>query len=90
MPGETWLARALPKATVTARIKNRECMPGFAPKEPASPCCHGLWRRDTRHRGGRLEQSATGAEIFVGCHHDLRRVARIRALLALIVERLAS
>ena len=37
-----------------------------------------------------LAESPPGRDTFVGYHRDLRRLARMRELLALVVEKLAN
>jgi len=91
MPDVAWLARALPRARVALRSNNREAQAracaagaGFAvlprPLGDAEP---GLQRID-------LGEAPPGRDVWVGFHRDLRRLARLRALLDAMVEGVAG
>ncbi|WP_221938687.1 LysR family transcriptional regulator [Mycobacterium sp. KBS0706] len=91
MPDVAWLARALPRARVAFRSNNREAQAracaagaGFAvlprPLGDAEP---GLQRID-------LGEAPPGRDVWVGFHRDLRRLARLRALLDAMVEGVAG
>jgi hypothetical protein len=41
-------------------------------------------------RGGLLQDAAVGREVWIGYHRDLRRLARLRALVELTVLQLAN
>lgn len=91
MPDAVWLKRMLPNADVTCRSNNREvqaqlCAGGAGlavlprPLGDATPGIVAL----------ALDDPPPGRDTFVGYHRDLRRLNRMRALLGLIVERLAN
>lgn len=91
MPDVGWLARMLPRARIAFRSNNREAQAracaagaGFAvlprPLGDAEP---GLQRID-------LGETPPGRDVWVGFHRDLRRLARLRALLDAMVEGVAA
>jgi DNA-binding transcriptional LysR family regulator len=91
MPDAVWLRRVLPNAAVTCRSNNREvqaqlCAGGAGlavlprPLGDATPGIVALT----------LNEQPPSRDTFVGYHRDLRRLNRMRELLALIVERLAN
>lgn len=91
MPDAVWLERLLPKATVAYRSNNREvqarlCASGAGlavlprPLGDAIPNIVAL----------ELDEPPPGRDTFVGYHRDLRRLARMRELLDLVIERLAN
>lgn len=91
MPDAVWLKRVLPNATVTCRSNNREvqaqlCAGGAGlavlprPLGDATPGIVALM----------LDDPPPGRDTFVGYHRDLRRLTRMRELLGLVVERLAT
>lgn len=91
MPDARWLARVLPHARVGFRSNSREvqarlCAQGAGlavlpcPLGDATP---GLRRVD-------LGETPPGRDTFVGYHKDMKRLARMRALLDLVIERLAN
>lgn len=91
MPDARWLARRLPKAQVAMRSNNREvqaalCVQGAGlavlPR-PLGDATPGLRRVD-------VGEQPPGRDTYLGYHRDLRRLARLRALLDLVIERLAS
>lgn len=90
-PDATWLRRMLPEARVAFGSNSREaqarmCSLGLglavlpAPLGDAYP---GLEAVD-------LGEAPPGRDVWVGYHRDLRRVARLRALVDLTVQRLAD
>ena len=90
MPDAVWLRRVLPHAEVGLRSNNREvqarlCAQGAGlavlPR-PLGDATPGLVALD-------IGESPPGRDTFVGYHRDLRRLARLRALLDLVIERLA-
>ena len=90
MPDAVWLRRVLPHAEVGLRSNNREvqarlCAQGAGlavlPR-PLGNAIPGIVALD-------IGESPPGRDTFVGYHRDLRRLARLRALLDLIIERLA-
>jgi DNA-binding transcriptional LysR family regulator len=91
MPDAIWLRRVLPNATVAFRSNNREvqaqlCAQGAGiavlprPLGDAVPGIEAL----------PFAQAPPGRDTFVGYHRDLRRLGRMRALLEMVVERLAN
>jgi DNA-binding transcriptional LysR family regulator len=91
MPDAVWLRRLLPKATVVHRSNNREVQ--------AQLCSHGaglavlprpLGDKTPNIVAYDLDEPPPGRDTFVGYHRDLRRLTRMRALLRLIVDRLAD
>ena len=91
MPDAVWLKRLLPNAAVTCRSNNREvqarlCAGGAGlavlprPLGDATPGLVALT----------LDDPPPGRDTFVGYHRDLRRLSRMRALLGVIIEELAS
>lgn len=90
MPDAVWLKRVLPKAEVAARSNNRQVQ--------AELCAGGsgfavlprpLGDRDRRLVAHDVGGPPPGRDTFVGYHRDLRRLARLRALLDLVIEKLA-
>lgn len=91
MPDARWLARRLPKAYVAMRSNNRDvqavlCAEGAGlavlPR-PLGDAMPGLRPVD-------VGEPPPGRDTYVGYHRDLRRLARLRALLDLVIARLAS
>ena len=91
MPDAIWLKRLLPNATVTHRSNNRGVQAqlcssgaGFAvlprPLGDMTPNIIAL----------ELDEPPPGRDTFIGYHRDLRQLARMRALLDLVIERLAN
>lgn len=91
MPDAVWLKRVLPKATVSFRSNNREvqarlCSDGGGlavlprPLGDATPDIAAF----------ELAEPPPGRDTFVGYHRDLRRLTRLRELLALVIENLAN
>jgi DNA-binding transcriptional LysR family regulator len=90
MPDAVWLSRVLPRARIAMRSNNRDvqarlCALGrgiaVLPR-PLGDAIPGIERID-------LGEDPPGRDTFVGYHRDLRRLARLRALLDLVVERIA-
>jgi len=91
MPDVTWVQRVLPNARIAARSNNRDvqaclCAQGVGlavlPR-PLGDSIATLTRVD-------LGEEPPGRDTWVGYHRDLRRLARLRALLDLVIERLAD
>ncbi|MER8752258.1 LysR family transcriptional regulator [Mesorhizobium sp. M1050] len=91
MPDAVWLKQKLPNAEVCLRSNNREVQ--------AQLCAQGAGLAVLpRPLGDRTPGIATmdigetppGRDTYVGYHRDLRRLARLRALLDLVIERLAN
>jgi len=91
MPDAVWLTRVLPNAHVVSRSNNRDiqarlCVLGAGVAvlpRPLGDALPGLDRID-------LGEPPPGRDTWVGYHRDLKRLARLRALLDLVIERLAS
>ena len=89
MPDAVWLKRLLPRARVVSRSNNREVQArlcalgaGLAVLPcPLGDALPGVTRLD-------LGEAPPGRDTYVGYHRDLRRQARLRALLDLDVDRL--
>lgn len=91
MPDAVWLRQMLPQASVAFRSNNREvqarlCADGAGlavlPR-PLGDATAGIVAID-------LGEQPPGRDTFVGYHKDLKRLARMRALLDLVVEHLAN
>ena len=91
MPDVAWLQRMLPNARVAFRsnarsVQARMCARGAGVAvlpRPLGDTVSGLQRID-------LGEEPPTRETWLGYHRDLRRLARLRALLDLVVERLAN
>lgn len=91
MPDAIWLKKVLPNASVGFRSNNREvqarlCAEGaglaILPR-PLGDVTPGITPID-------LGQAPPGRDTFVGYHKDMRRLARMRALLDVVIEHLAN
>ncbi|HEX2527570.1 MAG TPA: LysR family transcriptional regulator [Geminicoccus sp.] len=91
MPDVAWLQRMLPRARIAFRSNNRDvqarmCARGVGlavlPRLLADGMA-GLYPVD-------LGEPPPGRDVWLGYHRDLRRLGRLRALLALVIERLGS
>jgi DNA-binding transcriptional LysR family regulator len=90
MPDVAWIQRRLPSARVALRSNNRLAQArlcalgaGLAVlPRPLGDATPGLEQAD-------LGEPPPGRDTFVGYHQDLKRVRRLRALLDLLVARLA-
>lgn len=91
MPDAIWLKRILPHAHVVSRSNNRDvqarlCALGTGlavlPR-PLGDALEGVRRID-------LGEDPPSRETYVGYHRDLKRLARLRRLLDLVIERLAN
>jgi DNA-binding transcriptional LysR family regulator len=91
MPDAVWLRRVLPNAEVGFRSNNREAQAQLCARgarlavlpRPLGDATPGIVAFD-------IGEPPPGRDTFIGYHRDLRRLARLRALLDLIVERLAD
>jgi DNA-binding transcriptional LysR family regulator len=91
MPDAVWLAKMLPHAHVISRSNNRDvqarmCAEGAGVSvlpRPLADSIDGLRLID-------LGEPPPGRDTYVGYHRDLKRLARLRALLDLVIERLAN
>jgi len=86
-----WLKRALPNMEIASRSNNRQAQ--------AELCASGgglavlprlLGDRDRRLVALDIGTTPPGRDTYVGYHRDLRRLARLRALLDIVIERLAG
>lgn len=91
MPDAVWLRKMLPNASVVARSNNRDvqarmCVAGAGiavlPR-PVGDTLTGLARID-------LGEPPPSRDTWIGYHRDLKKLARLRALLDLVVERLGN
>lgn len=90
-PDDSWLQAMLPKAHVTFRSNSRDvqarmCALGLGVAVlpvPLGDRTDGIERID-------LGAEPPGRDTWIGYHRDLRRLARLRALLDLVIERLAG
>lgn len=91
MPDVAWLRRGLPNARIVLRSNNREVQAALCAgggglavlPRPLGDRVAGLRRIDT-------PEPPPGRDTWVGYHRDLRRLTRLRALLDLVIERLAA
>ena len=91
MPDATWLRRILPKGNVISRSNNRDvqgrmCAEGAGVAvlpQPLGDALIGVERIE-------LDEKPPGRDTWVGYHRDLKRMARLRAFLDLVIERLAN
>lgn len=91
MPDAIWLKRILPNATVAFRSNNREVQAQLCSKgaglavlpRPLGDATPNIAPFD-------LGEAPPGRDTFVGYHRDLRRLARMRELLELVVKRLGN
>jgi DNA-binding transcriptional LysR family regulator len=91
LPDVDWVRRVLPKAQVAFGSNNRGAQARMCAEGgglAVLPCALGdstigIHRMD-------LGETPPGRDVWFGYHRDLRRLGRLRALLALVVERLAN
>jgi DNA-binding transcriptional LysR family regulator len=91
MPHAIWLRRILPNAQIGYRSNNREVQAQLCARggglailpRPLGDATPDLAVID-------IGESPPGLDTFVGYHRDLRRLSRLRALLDLVIERLAN
>jgi DNA-binding transcriptional LysR family regulator len=91
MPDAVWLRKRLPNAHVVSRSNNRDvqarlcaCGAGVAVlPRPIGDALAGVRRID-------LGEEPPRRETYVGYHRDLKKLARLRALLDLVIERLSN
>ena len=91
IPDSVWLRRMLPNAHIVSRSNNRDvqarmCAQGVGVAvlpRPLGDTLTGVKRID-------LGEQPPGRNTYVGYHRDLKRLARLRALLDLVIERLAN
>jgi DNA-binding transcriptional LysR family regulator len=91
MPDALWLKRVLPAAHIAMRSNSREVQAEFCRQgiglavlpRPLGDRVPGIVPID-------LGEAPPGRNTYVGYHRDLRRLSRLRALLDLVIERLAN
>lgn len=91
MPDAIWLRRILPRAHIISRSNDRDvqanlCALGVGVAvlpRPLAESLNGIEEVD-------LGELPPGRDTWVGYHRDLRQLARLRALLNLMIERLAA
>ena len=91
MPDAVWLRKLLPNARVVSRSNNRDvqgrlCELGVGVAVLPRPLGDALPGVDLVDLG----EAPPGRDTWVGYHRDLKRLARLRALLDLVIERLAG
>jgi DNA-binding transcriptional LysR family regulator len=89
-PDDSWLQKMLPNARVVFRSNSRDvqarmCAEGSGIAVLPTPLGDSLPGVERVHLG----EDPPGRDTWVGYHRDLQRLARLRALLDLVVERLA-
>jgi DNA-binding transcriptional LysR family regulator len=91
MPDAVWIKGALPNAEVAFRSNNRDVQAQLCAKgaglavlpRPLGEATPGILRLD-------IGENPPGRDTYVGYHRDLRRLTRLRALLDLVIARLAN
>ncbi|HEX4381669.1 MAG TPA: LysR substrate-binding domain-containing protein [Myxococcales bacterium] len=91
MPDAVWLRRILPRAHVVSRSNNRDvqarmCAEGTGVAvlpRPLGDALAGVKRLN-------LGEDPPGRDTYVGYHRDLKRLARLRALLDLVIAKLSD
>ena len=91
LPDVDWVRRVLPKAQVAFGSNNRGAQARMCAEGgglAVLPCAlgdntAGIHRMD-------LGEAPPGRDVWFGYHRDLRRLGRLRALLDLVIERLAN
>ncbi|WP_245296832.1 MULTISPECIES: LysR family transcriptional regulator [Rhodomicrobium] len=91
MPDAIWLRRALPGAHAACRSNNRDVQAALCARGaglavlpcPLGDVVPGIVRLD-------IGEEPPGRDAYLGYHRDLRRLMRLRALLDLIIGRLAK
>ena len=91
MPDAVWLKRILPKAHIVSRSNNRDvqarmCGLGVGVAvlpRPLGDALQGVERID-------LGEAPPSRDTFLGYHRDMKRLARLRALLDVVIEQLAN
>jgi DNA-binding transcriptional LysR family regulator len=91
MPDALWLRKILPKAEVAFRSNNRDVQARLCARgaglavlpRPLGDSTPGIAALD-------IGEVPPGRDTFIGYHRDLRHLTRLRALLDLVIERLAN
>ena len=90
MPEAVWIRRVLPRSEIAFRSNSRDVQARLCARgaglavlpRPLGDATPGIVSLD-------LGESPPGRDTFVGYHRDLRRLSRMRALLDLVIARLA-
>jgi DNA-binding transcriptional LysR family regulator len=91
MPDDSWLQKILPKANVVFRSNSRDVQAKMCEQGVGiSVLPVALGDKLVGVERLSLGEEPPGRDTWVGYHRDLRRLARLRALLDLVIERLAS
>jgi DNA-binding transcriptional LysR family regulator len=89
MPDALWLKQFLPEATVAFRSNNRDVQARLCSSGGGLAVLPRPLGDTTAHIAALpLADPPPGRDTFIGYHRDLRRLARMRALLALVVEKI--
>ncbi|MFL9936426.1 LysR family transcriptional regulator [Paraburkholderia sp. RL18-103-BIB-C] len=91
MPDALWLSRVLPEAQVVMRSNSRLVQAEFCRQgsglavlpRPLGDRIPGIVPID-------IDEAPPGRDTYVGYHRDLRRLSRLRTLLDMVIERLAT
>jgi DNA-binding transcriptional LysR family regulator len=91
MPDALWLGRVLPEAQVVMRSNSRLVQAEFCRQgsglavlpRPLGDRIPGIVPID-------IDEAPPGRDTYVGYHRDLRRLSRLRTLLDMVIERLAT
>ena len=91
MPDVTWLERRLPKAAVAFRSNSRDvqaraCADGLGFAVLPRPLAETMPSLELFDLG----EPPPGRDTWIGYHRDLRRLPRLRALLDVVIDRLAG
>jgi DNA-binding transcriptional LysR family regulator len=86
-----WLTRLLPKAEIAMRSNNRDvqatlCRNGAGLAVLPRPLGDSIADIEPVDLG----EAPPGRDTWIGYHRDMKRQARLRALLNLVIERLAN
>jgi DNA-binding transcriptional LysR family regulator len=91
MPHAVWLRNVLPNAEICYRSNNREVQAQLCARGAGLAILPRPLGDATRNLAAiDIGESPPGLDTFVGYHQDLRRLSRLRALLDLVIERLAN
>ena len=91
VPEAVWMRHTLPKPDISFRSNNREVQAQLCAKgaglavlpRPLGDATPGIVPFD-------IGEAPPGRDTFVGYHRDLRRLSRMRALLDLVIDSLAT
>lgn len=91
LPDVVWLTRMLPRARVAFTSNNRGAQARMCAEQggfAVLPCALGDATPGLRRID--LGEAPPGRDVWLGYHRDLRRVARLRALLDIMIDELAN